>query len=95
MLPHSKSTVISATSLCTILPLYVCIYVCMYVCVCAYVRTGHLVSDFLQSVPVQSPESPLTYCQSVLSEADQYSGFNLITARLRLSCVLDKDNVCV
>ena len=42
---------------------------------------GLLVSGYLQEVSKQL--SPLDYCQSVLSNAQHYSGFNLITAKFR------------
>lgn len=44
------------------------------------VLPGHLVSEFLQS---GCNQSPLDYCQSVMSQAQQYEGFNIITARFR------------
>ncbi|CAI8058562.1 Transport and Golgi organization 2 homolog [Geodia barretti] len=41
---------------------------------------GTLVSEFLKSDCNQTPQD---YCQSVLSNAHLYSGFNLITARIK------------
>ena len=43
---------------------------------------GLLVSDFLQSGP---DVTSLGYCRDVMSDAQDYSGFNLITVNLRLS----------
>ena len=39
-----------------------------------------MVSSYLQR---SCSETPLDYCQSVVSHAGLYSGFNLITAKLR------------
>ena len=41
---------------------------------------GLIVSSYLQ---MGCNQNPLDYCKSVVSRADQYSGFNLITANFR------------
>ena len=41
---------------------------------------GLIVSSYLQT---GCNQNPLDYCQSVVSRADHYSGFNLITANFR------------
>ena len=55
------------------------IQICISFFVCC---PGFLVSNFLQSGP---EVTSLGYCRDVMSDARDYSGFNLITVNLRLS----------
>ena len=49
-------------------------------CLTFYSLSGTLVSEFLKRDCNQTPQD---YCQSVLFNAHLYSGFNLVTARIK------------
>ena len=62
------------------LPIVIVVVVDVVKCLTFYSLSGTLVSEFLKRDCNQTPQD---YCQSVLSNAHLYSGFNLITARIK------------